>query len=477
MVFNSFEFLLFFAIVMALYWGPLRKSMRAQNLMLMIVSYIFYGWWDWRFLILLWINSAIDFGCALALGRTDAPRMRRAILVFSLVTNLGMLGFFKYYNFFADSFAQMLNTFGMHADLFTLQVILPVGISFYTFHNLSYTIDVYYRRMHVVRDPVVFLTYVSYFPQLVAGPIARAQDLLPQFEKPRTVTWTQFQDGCRQALWGLFKKMVVADGVAGHVDYVFRNCGELDGASLAIGAFLFSLQIYCDFSGYTDTAIGTARLMGIELARNFAYPYFSRTIAEFWRRWHMTLSTWFRDYLYIPLGGSRAGKARTIFNILVTFTLCGFWHGANWTFIVWGFLNGLMFVPLILTNRHHVDKEIVASHRMFPTWSEAAAILGTQAFVLVSWVFFRAESLTQAGTYLTRCVTHPYLALDYSRYETSLILCAALLVVEWFQRTKIYALDVSGWPLLFRYAAYAGLVEAMIELGSKEQVPFIYFQF
>jgi alginate O-acetyltransferase complex protein AlgI len=476
-IFNSFEFLLFFAVVIALYWGPLRKSVRWQNAMLIAVSYLFYGWWDWRFLGLLVFSSIFDFFLALAVARTESPRGRQALLLTSMVSSLGILGFFKYYNFFADSFARMLESLGMHADVFTLQVILPVGISFYTFQTMSYTLDVYSRRMAAERDPIAFLAYVAFFPQLVAGPIERAIDLLPQFQQPRTVNWPEIQDGCRMALWGLFKKMVIADTLAPHVDYIFRNSSELDGVTLFLGAFLFAVQIYGDFSGYTDVAIGISKLMGFQLSRNFAYPYLSRNIAEFWRRWHMTLSAWFRDYLYIPLGGSRAGKARTIFNILVTFTLCGLWHGANWTFVVWGFLNGLMFVPLILLNRHQVDKQIVASDRAWPTWSEAAAILGTQSFVLISWVFFRAESVSQAGMYLARCVTHPYLALDYSRYETSLILCAALLVMEWFQRTKAFGLDLRGWPLLVRYAVYAGLIEMMIELGSKEHVPFIYFQF
>jgi D-alanyl-lipoteichoic acid acyltransferase DltB (MBOAT superfamily) len=477
MVFNSFEFLFFLAIVLGLYWGPLRRSVWGQNLMLLIVSYVFYGWWDWRFLSLLFINSMIDYFSALALQWAKSPAARRFIILISLVSNLGMLGFFKYYNFFADSLVRAFDTVGFHMDLFTLQVILPVGISFYTFQTLSYTLDVYFRKMNAVKDPVVFLAYVSFFPQLVAGPIERAIDLLPQFLVPRTVTWPSVQDGCRLALWGLFKKIVIADGVAAHVDYVFLNCRELDGVSLLIGAFFFSIQIYCDFSGYTDVGIGVAKLMGFELSRNFAYPYFSRNIAEFWRRWHMTLSTWFRDYLYIPLGGSRVSRQRTIINIVITFTLCGFWHGANWTFLVWGFLNGLMFIPLILLNRHQSHKEIVAVDRFFPTWSELAAILGTQSFVLLSWVFFRATSLSHAAAYLACGFSHPWLDLDYSRYTTGLLLCVGLLTFEWFQRRRRFALDFESSPLLVRYAAYAGIITMMVELSDHAAVPFIYFQF
>jgi D-alanyl-lipoteichoic acid acyltransferase DltB (MBOAT superfamily) len=477
MVFNSFEFLFFFAAVLILYWGPLRRSVRGQNLMLLLASYVFYGWWDWRFLSLLFLNSMIDFFAGLGLQLAETKSTRRILIIVSIVFNLGILGFFKYYNFFADSLARLLLTLGVPSDPFVLQVILPVGISFYTFQTMSYTLDVYLRKMDAVRDPIVFLAYVSFFPQLVAGPIERAIDLLPQFLVPRSVSWPQIQAGCRQALWGLFKKMVVADNVAVHVDYVFRHCGELDGASLLIGAFLFSLQIYCDFSGYTDVAIGAAKLMGFQLSRNFAYPYFSRNIAEFWRRWHMTLSTWFRDYLYIPLGGSRIGRSRTILNILVTFTLCGFWHGANWTFLAWGFLNGLMFVPLILLDRHQVNKQIVAHDRPWPTWPETLGILGTQSFVLISWVFFRADSLSHAGLYLMRCVTHPWLGLDYSRYVVGLMLCGGLLAVEWLQRRRPFALDLQDWPLLARYAAYAAVFTLLVELGSQAHVPFIYFQF
>jgi len=476
-IFNSFDFLFFFFTVLLLYWGPLRKSLRGQNLLLLVVSYVFYGWWDWRFLSLLFLNSLIDYFAALGIQATNSPSTRRGLLLLSLVSNLGMLGFFKYYNFFADSTARLLEVFGLHADPFVLQVILPVGISFYTFQTLSYTLDVYFQKMKPVRDPIVFLAYVSFFPQLVAGPIERAIDLLPQFTVPRSVTWPQIQAGCRQVLWGLFKKMVIADSIAPQVDYVFRNCSELDGVSLFIGAFLFALQIYGDFSGYTDVAIGVAKLMGFHLSRNFAYPYFSRNIAEFWRRWHMTLSTWFRDYLYIPLGGNRVGRTRTILNILITFTLCGLWHGANWTFIMWGFLNGLMFVPLILLNRHQVNKEIVANNRPFPTVLELFGMLGTQSFVLMSWVFFRAESLSQAGTYLSRGLTHPYLGLDYSRYQTGLILCLGLLVMEWLQRRRAFALEIGDWPLLMRYGAYASIFLMLIELGSQQNVPFIYFQF
>ena len=464
-------------MVLVLYWGPLRRSIRGQNLMLLIASYIFYGWWDWRFLGLLFLNSTIDYATALALQRLTNPGTRRGLMLVSLVANLGMLGFFKYYNFFADSLAQLMTACGMHADLFTLQVILPVGISFYTFQTLSYTLDVYYRKMDAVRDPIVFLAYVSFFPQLVAGPIERAIDLLPQFQVPRTTTWPLVQDGCRQALWGLFKKMVVADSLAPHVDYIFRHCGELDGVTLLIGACFFSLQIYCDFSGYTDVAIGISKLMGFQLSQNFAYPYFSRNIAEFWRRWHMTLSTWFRDYLYIPLGGNRAGRNRTIFNIVLTFTLCGLWHGANWTFVVWGFLNGLMFVPLILLNRHRAERTIVAHDRIAPTLSDGLAMLATQSFVLISWVFFRAESLNQAGRYLLRCVTHPWMNLDYQRYGEGLCLCAGILILEWLQRRKVFGLDIGVWPIPVRYVAYVFLTALMVELGSRTHVPFIYFQF
>lgn len=477
MIFNSFEFLVFLLIVLVLYWGVLGRTVRGQNLLLLVVSYIFYGWWDWRFLSLLFLSSMIDFLIALGLQRSQQTTLRRGLLMVSLVTNLGLLGFFKYFNFFADSLIRAFATMGYEVDAFTLQVILPVGISFYTFQTLSYTLDVYRRQMDAVRDPVQFLAYVSFFPQLVAGPIERAIDLLPQFSTPRRVNWPEIQEGCRQVLWGLFKKVVIADGVAGQVDFIFRHAAELDGMSLVIGACFFAIQIYGDFSGYTDIAIGTSRLMGFQLHQNFAYPYFSRNIAEFWRRWHITLSSWFRDYLYIPLGGSRVSRARTILNILLTFTLCGLWHGANWTFVAWGFLNGLLFVPLILSNRHHVDRTIVAANRRWPTWSEVLGMIGTQTFVLVSWILFRSESLPHASTYFTRMITVPWLPVDHSRYATGLCLCVGLILWEWFQRRQSFGLQIGHWPLFFRYATYVLMITAMIELGNRDQVPFLYFQF
>lgn len=477
MLFNSFEFAIFFAIVLFAYWSVLRSSVRAQNVLLLIASYIFYGWWDYRFLALVVISSLADYVVGWKLGEESSPGRRKAYLFASVAINLGILGFFKYYNFFAESAAAALESAGVQTNVSTLQVILPVGISFYTFQTLTYTIDIYRRQLEPVRDPIAFFTYVSFFPQLVAGPIERAGHLLPQFQKPRQLSGGDLQDGTRQVFWGLFKKMVIADNAAVQVDYIFSNYATLDGLSLTLGAFFFAIQIYGDFSGYSDVALGTARLLGFDLKRNFAYPYFSRNIAEFWRRWHISLSNWFRDYLYIPLGGNRCGQFRTVLNIVITFSLCGLWHGANWTFVAWGFFNGLLFIPLILTNRHRVSERGVAHGRALPAAREVVAMLVTFAMVLVGWVFFRSDSLAGAFGYLARLATTPYLALDYHRYLLPLVLSLGLMVIEWFQREREHGLQMARLPLLPRYAVYFALLIAMIEFGSREHVPFIYFQF
>jgi len=477
MLFNSFEFAIFFAVVLVAYWVLLGRSIRAQNLLLLVASYVFYGWWDYRFLGLVVVSSLADYAIGWKLGSEVSAARRKAYLVASLAVNLGILGFFKYYNFFSESLADALQSAGVQASFSTLHVILPVGISFYTFQTLTYTIDIYRGQMKPVRDPIAFFTYVAFFPQLVAGPIERAAHLLPQFQRRRRLSDSDAQDGARQVLWGLFKKMVIADNVALQVDYIFSNYQTLDGLSLTLGAFFFAIQIYCDFSGYSDVALGTARLLGFDLQRNFAYPYFSRNIAEFWRRWHISLSNWFRDYLYIPLGGNRRGRTRTLLNILVTFSLCGLWHGANWTFVVWGFFNGLLFVPLILTGRHQVAEQSVAHGRAAPSFREAAAMLGTFALVLCGWVFFRSANLSSAFGYFWQLLSTPYLALDYQRYAQPIVLSLGLMLIEWFQREREHGLQMTRLPLLPRYAVYFALLVVMVEFGSREHVPFIYFQF
>lgn len=368
MLFNSPEFALFLPVVFCLYWfifAPL--GLQVQNAFILVASYIFYGWWDWRFLFLIAFSSLIDFQVAKTLSRASNELSRRYLLALSLATNLGLLFLFKYYGFFAESLDSAFQSLGVTLDLPTLKLILPVGISFYTFQTLSYTIDVYRRQLEASNNAISFFAYVSFFPQLVAGPIERASFLLPQFQKPRVFKDETASEGCRQILWGLFKKVVVADTCGAYSDEIFKNYQDFSSPILLMGAALFAVQIYGDFSGYSDVAIGLARLFGFELKDNFRYPYFSRDIAEFWRRWHISLSTWFRDYLYIPLGGSRGNLFFRIRNVFAIFLVSGFWHGANWTFIIWGLLNALYFIPLMLGGKNRQNIGEIAEGRLLPS--------------------------------------------------------------------------------------------------------------
>ena len=376
MLFNSIEFAIFLPVVFLLYWFVFNRNLKLQNLFIVVVSYVFYGWWDWRFLFLIAFTSLCSYLSGILIEKyRDRPRRAKTVNVLNIVVNLLILGVFKYYNFFVTSFADLF--LGGKTDGLLLKVILPVGISFYTFQALSYSIDVYRGKMEATRDVVQFFAYVSFFPQLVAGPIERATNLLPQFAKPRTFDYETGVDGMRQILWGLFKKMVVADNCAVYVDQVFSSGQAHSGCTILLAAVFFAFQIYGDFSGYSDIAIGTAKLFGIKLMRNFNVPYFSRDIAEFWRRWHISLTTWFRDYVYIPMGGSRCSKAKIIRNTLVIFLLSGFWHGANWTFIAWGVYHALLFLPLILLGKNRKYRDVVAENRFFPTWKEASQMLLT----------------------------------------------------------------------------------------------------
>ena len=407
MIFNSLEFAIFLPIVFFLYWLILGRMRKAQNGFLVLASYVFYGWWDWRFLILIFASSLVDYLVGLGLGKVADNKVttRKIMLSISLFANLGLLGIFKYYNFFVESLSEAVTLFGQQLDVTTLSWVLPIGISFYTFQTLSYSIDVYRKKMEAVHDPVAFFAYVSFFPQLVAGPIERASHLVPQFMKPRAFSYNHASDGLRQILWGLFKKMVIADNCAVLVNQIFDTPESYPGSILALGAILFAFQIYGDFSGYSDIAIGTARLFGFDIMRNFAYPYFSRDIAEFWRRWHISLSSWFKDYLYIPLGGSRTKPWKIYRNIAVIFLVSGFWHGANWTFIAWGALHALSFFPLLISKKNRLHITPIAEGRRLPTGRELFQIFCTFTIVCVAWVFFRADSLTDAFTYLWRAIS------------------------------------------------------------------------
>lgn len=394
MLFNSLDFAIFLPLFFILYWYVTNRNLRLQNFLIVVASYIFYGWWDWRFLFLIFFSSITDYIIGRILQAIEKEKNRKILLWISIITNIGFLGFFKYYNFFIDSFVTAFSFFGKTISVSSLDIILPVGISFYTFQTLSYTIDVYKRKLEPAKDIVSFLAFVSFFPQLVAGPIERATNLLPQFYKKRVFEYDKAVDGMRQILWGLFKKVVIADNCAEYANIIFNNYIDYSGSTLVLGAIFFTFQIYCDFSGYSDMAIGMSRLFGFNLMRNFAFPYFSRDIAEFWRRWHISLSTWFRDYLYIPLGGSKGSLPRIIRNTFIIFLVSGFWHGANWTFIVWGFLNALYFLPLLLSKNNRKNLNIVAENRNLPTIKEFANILLTFSLTVFAWIFFRAETVS-----------------------------------------------------------------------------------
>ena len=479
MLFNSIEFAIFLPIVFLLYWFVFNRNLRLQNLFIVIVSYVFYGWWDWRFLFLIAFTSFCSWGSGLLIERFNFnPKKAKAISALNIVLNLLILGAFKYYDFFAKEFVEL---FGLSSDGILLDIILPVGISFYTFQALSYSIDVYRGKLKPTHDIVQFFAYVSFFPQLVAGPIERATNLLPQFEKPRKFDYDTAVDGLRQILWGLFKKMVVADNCAVYVDQVFSNYQSQSGSTLLLAAVLFAFQIYGDFSGYSDIAIGTAKLFGIKLMRNFNMPYFSRDIAEFWRRWHISLTTWFRDYVYIPLGGSRVSKAKIVRNTFVIFLLSGFWHGANWTFIVWGAYHALLFLPLILLGKNRKHTDVVAMGRFLPSLKEVGQMLLTFFLAVVGWIVFRANTIEEAWNYICGLFNKSLFSvpwLDSRHYYLPVIISIMLmLVVEWLPRNKEHAFDLSGMKShVLKFGIYYVIVAALFWFGGHAE-SFIYFQF
>ncbi len=477
MFFNSLDFAVFLPVVFLLYWFLVNRNLGWQNALIVIASYVFYGWWDPRFLALIAFSTVVDFAIALGMNAHQNQR-RKYLLWLSVIINIGLLGVFKYYNFFVESFVETFALFGREISPNTLDIILPVGISFYTFQTLSYSIDVYRRRLEPCRDFVAYAAYVSFFPQLVAGPIERATHLLPQFLAARRFDYARAVDGLRQILWGLFKKIVIADNCALYANEAFNNHGEMSGSSLALGVLAFSFQIYGDFSGYSDIAIGSARLLGFDLKRNFAFPYFSRDIAEFWRRWHISLSTWFRDYLYIPLGGSRGPKWLQIRNVFIIFLVSGFWHGANWTFIVWGGLHALFFLPLLLLGRNRKHLEVVAPGRIFPGLWELLSMLVTFLLVNLAWVFFRAESVGQALAIIEEVFSATLFTESKLIPENVSIIVGIFLLIEWSGRHGEYAIERTGfgWPKALRWLFYL-LIVSVIILYSGEEQGFIYFQF
>ncbi|WP_298499320.1 MBOAT family O-acyltransferase [uncultured Algibacter sp.] len=477
MYFNSLEFFIFLPIVFILYWFITRRNLNYQNLLIVIASYVFYGWWDWRFLSLIVFSSIVDYTIGLLLKKEVTPFKRKLLLWTSICVNLGFLGFFKYYNFFIDSFVDSFAFFGKQVQVNTLNIILPVGISFYTFQTLSYTIDVYNKKLEPTNNIFSFLAFVSFFPQLVAGPIERATNLLPQFYKKREFNYANAIDGLRQVLWGLFKKVVIADNCAKYANIIFNNSDDYSGSTLLLGAFFFAFQIYGDFSGYSDIAIGISRLFGFDLKRNFAFPYFSRDIAEFWRRWHISLSTWFRDYLYIPLGGSRGGTFMKIRNTFIIFIVSGFWHGANWTFVIWGFLNALYFLPLMLANKNRVNTNIVAQGKYLPNIKELFQITITFFITLIAWVFFRANNVEQAFAFIWDMFSWTLFSAPEIFPNYIIYLVLGFIIIEWIGRHGEYAIErIDNIYKPLRWSLYLLLIVLMFRFAGEEQA-FIYFQF
>ena len=477
MLFNSLEYAIFLPVVFLLYWFVFNRNLKWQNLFIVVVSYLFYGWWDWRFLGLLVFTSLCTYASGLLIEKyKDTPRKAKLVSALNIVVNLLILGVFKYYNFFATSFADAF--LGGKTDGLLLKVILPVGISFYTFKALSYSIDVYRGKQEATRDVIQLLAYVSFFPQLLAGPIERATNLLPQFGKPRVFEYETGVDGLRQILWGLFKKVVVADNCAVFVNQVFSDYQSQSGSTLLLAAVFYTFQIYGDFSGYSDMAIGTGKLFGFKTKQNFNVPYFCRDIAEFWRRWHISLTTWFRDYLYIPLGGSRCSKAKIVRNTFIIFLVSGLWHGANWTFIAWGAYHALLFLPLILLGKNRKYKDVVAEGRLLPTIKELGQMLLTFFLVVIGWIIFRADSIGQAWDYMGHLFSGSLFSRPDAAGVTGFSLAIVLMVVaEWFQRKREHALDLRTlcWPAV-RYVLDAAIIFLVIVMGGHSE-NFIYFQF
>lgn len=477
MFFNSFAFALFLPIVFLLHWFVFNKTKSTQNALLIVASYYFYSCWDWRFLFLLVFSTLLDYYTAIKIENSETERGRKFWFWLSIAVNLGFLATFKYYNFFAASFAQLFTTVGFKASPLLLNVILPVGISFYTFHGLSYVIDIYYKRIKAEKNFIDYSLFVCYFPLLVAGPIERATHLLPQVKVKRDFDFVKAKEGVNQIIWGLFKKVVIADTCATYANAIFDHYTSMNSLSLILGAFYFAFQIYGDFSGYSDMALGMSKLFGLDLLRNFNYPYFSRDIAEFWRRWHISLSSWFRDYVYIPLGGSKGSKLKQVRNVFVIFILSGFWHGANWTFLFWGFVNAVYFLPLLLLETNRSNIEAVQLRWNFSSLRIIGSIFSTFLLTCVAWVFFRAKTISEAFDYLHRIFTDRKFGAQYlinERYSYELLLLVfAFVVVEWNSRTKIEPL--SGKYSWFRIAL---CITAIIAWGTySDYKNFIYFQF
>ena len=483
MLFNSFEFLIFLPIVFLSYWFVFRRRWW-RNLFVVVASYVFYSWWDWRFLILIALTSLFSFISGLLLERYEGQRkLQKAVSATNIVLNLTILGIFKYYNFFVENLDMLFGMMGFHLDWVSMNVILPVGISFYTFQALSYSIDVYQKKLPATHDIVEFFAYISFFPQLVAGPIERATNLLPQFQRNRQFDYTKAVDGCRQMLCGFFKKIVVADSCGGIVNEFWGQYQEFPGISLILLGVLFTIQIYCDFSGYSDIAIGCARLFGINLMRNFNFPYFSRSIPEFWRRWHISLTTWFRDYIYFPLGGSRCDKWKILRNVYIVWGISGLWHGASWHFVFWGLFHATLLAIYNIFGINTKYNHVVAYGKYLPSIKEFFQMALTFCLAVFGWIIFRAESMTQAIDYFEHMLTNPFISKGM-RFGEATMWCILFLMIEWIQRDKQHALQFTNTkPFNYRivrwtiYLIIIGMSYVAYMERFYDNSPFIYFQF
>lgn len=487
MSFTSLTFVTFLVIVFTLYWSLPTKH--GQNALILAASLFFYGWWDYRFCGLMVLASLIDYAGGLAIHATEQVKWRRFWLALCMVSNLTMLAFFKYFDFFAESLQATARSLGYEFDAITLRVVLPVGISFYTFQSMSYSIDIYRGQLQPSRSVIDYMAFVTFFPQLVAGPIERATALLPQIESDRRFHYESAVEGCRLILWGFFKKMVLADGLAVIVDRHYSAPTSFSGPVLAFATVCFAFQIYCDFSAYSDIALGTSRLFGITLMRNFAYPYFSQSLAEFWRRWHISLSTWFRDYLYIPLGGNRVSRLGQVRNLMATFLTSGLWHGASWNFVIWGGVHGAAMVPRTLSGspQKYNPSEVPGGPGLIPSPKAAGRMLLTFIIICLAWVFFRARTLVDAGTILSRILTDAVSPQAYAPLVTLLtrdrevramaLILAAFILVEWIQRAHPHALHLPRWPRWARWATYSLVFWTMFYWQPQQSSQFIYFQF
>lgn len=477
MFFNSLQFAYFLPVVFLAYWFIPNKSKQSQNLVLTAASYFFYSCWDWHFLFLLLFSTLLVYFAGIQIENSTSKTSRKFWLWLTIILSLALLGAFKYYDFFAVSLAELGNALGLHLDPILLKLILPVGISFFTFHGLSYIIDIYYNRIKAEKNLIDYSLFVSYFPLLVAGPIERATHLLPQLKVKREFDFEKAKEGIYQIIWGLVKKVVIADTCAMYANAVFDNYNSMNSLSLILGAVYFAFQIYGDFSGYSDIALGTSKLFGIDLLKNFDFPYFSRDIAEFWRKWHISLTTWFRDYIYIPLGGSRGTKLFQIRNVFIIFLISGFWHGASWTYVAWGFINAMYFIPLLMLNRNRNNLDAFKISFDLNSLRIICNIIITFAITCLAWIFFRAKTIHDAISYIKRMLTDLHFApqfFNFERYNYELIVMVLLFViVEWNNRYKIE-------PLSGRYSwlKVSLAIIAIIALGIfTDYKNFIYFQF